>query len=676
MPGGVKLEILQRIAFANGHSFGDAGPFEMIVARADYMVDPRHPENQTITDISLAPIGSDGLIHYSGDVEILRPVDPKRGNRRIFFEFVNRGNRRLLQFFGDAPQTNEIRKLEDAGDGFLLTRGYTLVWSAWQGDNLPGNQRLLLDLPVAMEGGKPVTGRITSEFFVERSGIFTLPLSGFVSTRSHPTVSMDTRQAVLTKRRYAGSEREVIPPDQWAFARYFGSGPPTPNVVEGGLIDEQVIVPSPTDLFIHEGFKPGWIYELLYTASSPQVLALGYAGVRDLISFLRYDRSAANPLHAEGAEIEKAYAWGRSQSGRAIRDYIYRGFNGDTSGRRVFDGMLPHIAGSGRLDMNRFGNLVISSSRRWENHYNPADRFPFAYPLTTDHLTGKTDGILKRPATDPLVIHSHTSSEYWYRRASLVHTDTRGNDLPEPANVRIYHWSSSQHWANPIIPKPTRGSGFYYLNIVTTSLLFRPLVDMIDAWATKGIAPPPSRHPRRSDDTLLSYDEWLKQFPKIPGIYLPAGTNELENLDFGPRADQGIHDILPPKIVGTEKYAVLVPSVDEDGNEVAGVRAQMVVAPLGTYTGWNIRDREHGFGATYNFWGAYIPFPDTEDERQELRDPRRSIIGRYRSPEGYQKAIEAAAKDLVSQGFMLADDVPKAVAEAKNWNRPRHDVRL
>lgn len=669
-----RLEILKRIEFGDGKSFGDAGPYELLTIRAHYAVDPGHSGNRDITDMALAPVASDGLVHFSGDVAILKPKDLTRGNRRVFFEFVNRGNKRALQFFGDAPQTNDPRTFADAGDGFLLRRGYTVVWAGWQGDNLPGNERLLIDLPVAISEGKPVTGRIAVEFFNDRAApVYSLPLCGYISTRSHPTTSMDPRDAVLTRRRYQNSEREVVPPDGFAFARFHGDGAPTPLITEGGLVAEQVIIPSATDLFIKDGFQPGWLYELVYTASSPLVLGLGHAAVRDLISHLRYDTGAGNPLSA--APVEKVYSWGRSQTGRHIRDYIYRGFNADTSNRRVFDGMLSHIAGAGRLDMNRFGNLVISSSRRHEAHYNPSDRFPFSYASCTDHLTGKTDAILKRPDTDPLVIHTHTASEYWYRRASLVHTDTKGNDLDQPDTVRIYHWSSSQHWANPLIPKPNRGVGTNYINIVMTSLLFRPLVDMMDAWASKGKAPPPSRYPQRKDGTLVPYAEWRKQFPVIPGTYIPGGPNELEHLDFGPRADQGIFDKWPPDVVG-DGYTVLVPAVDADGNDIAGVRAPMVQAPLGTYTGWNVRARGYSFGATYNFVGSYIPFPDTDEEREMLGDPRPSILGRYKSKDGYQKAIAAAANRLVKDGFLLAEDVDRTVAGAANWSRPVHDVRL
>jgi len=198
--------------------------------------------------------------------------------------------------------------------------------------------------------------------------------------------------------------------------------------------------------------------------------------------------------------IEKAYAWGRSQTGRCLRDFVYRGFNADAGGRKVFDGILPHVAGAGRMWLNhRFANADVSGGQQYEDHFNPADTFPFSYAETTDHLTGRRDAILKHPETDPLVIHTQTSTEYWQRRGSLAHTDTRGNDLPQPAGVRIYMWASSQHFADPLPKKPERGVCQNYLNPVATSMLFRAMIDAMDRWATTGAPPPDSRIPRRAD---------------------------------------------------------------------------------------------------------------------------------------------------------------------------------
>ena len=659
MTNRVELSIAERLPFAGKHEFGAVGAYERLVGRAHFVVDPSAPAQHGITDVENAPTDAEGLVRFAGDFSILKPVDPGRGNRRIFFDYGNRGNKRMLQFFNDAPASNDPRTLEHAGNGFLMRRGYTVVWLAWQGDLLPGNGRMVLDLPIA-----PVTGLVRVEYIVDRPGITTFPLSGHASTRSHPTVSLDAREASLTRRRYPDDERMQVPSDRWRFAR-----------VEGGVgLDnqgaEQALVPSDTHIHIPGGFEPGWIYELVYTGRDPLVLGLGHAAVRDFVSFLRYETAAGL------GTIEKSYAWGRSQTGRCIRDFVYRGFNADASGRRVFDGILPHVAGAGRKWLNhRFANAVVSGGQQYEDHFNPADTFPFSYAETTDHLTGRRDAILKRPETDPLVIHTQTATEYWQRRGSLVHTDARGNDLPQPPIVRVYFWASSQHFADPIPKQLERGIRQNFLNTVATSMLFRAMIDGMDRWATDGVPPPDSRIPQRADGTLVQFEEWRRQFPAIPGVAIPREPNSLPLLDFGPEAERGILKE-PPDVVPGEGYTLLVPAVDVDGNDIAGVRAPMVQAPLGTYCGWNLRARGFGHGAMHEFSGSYIPLPEMPEERRMTGDPRRSILERYQNADAYVAAITAAAQQLVEEGMMLEEDVERVAAAAADWCRPRHDIRL
>src|SRR5499427_6065455 len=666
MTNRVELSISERFTFADGHAFGAVGAYERLAGRARFAVDPQAPAQQGVVDIDKAPVDAEGLVHFAADFSILKPADPERGNRRIFFDYGNRGNKRMLQFFNDASASNDPRTLAHAGNGFLMRRGYTVVWLAWQGDLLPGNGRMLLDLAVARERSGPVTGPVRAEYIAKRPGVTTFPLSGHASTRSHPTVSLDPREASLTRRRYPEDDRIPVRPDSWCFAR-----------VEGGTgLDnqgaEQALVPSDTHIHIPGGFEPGWIYELIYTGRDPLVLGLGHAAVRDFVSFLRYSAEDAAGL----GTIEKAYAWGRSQTGRCLRDFVYRGFNADAAARTVFDGILPHVAGAGRMWLNhRFANAVVSGGQQYEDHFNPADTFPFSYAETTDHLTGRHDAILKRPATDPLVIHTQTATEYWQRRGSLVHTDTRGNDLPQPPNVRVYFWASSQHFADPVPKPPERGIRQNFLNTVATSMLFRAMIDAMDRWATDGIAPPDSRIPQRADGTLIRFEEWRRQFPAIPGVAVPHEPNSLPLLDFGPEGEHGILKE-PPKIVPGGGYTVLVPAVDADGNDIAGVRAPMVEAPLGTYCGWNLRARGFGHGAMHEFSGSYIPLPETAEERRMTGDPRRSILERYPNAEAYVAAISAAARQLAEEGLMLEEDVERAVAAAADWCRPRHDIKL
>jgi len=670
MTNRIELRIAERAPFAEGMSFGEVGLYERLWGRAHFAVDPDAPAQAGIVDIGKAPRNADGLVEFAADLLILKPADPARGNRRVFFDWGNRGNNRAVQFFCDAPASNEIRTAAHAGNGFFFRRGYTVVHAAWQGDLLPGSGRMILDLPVAREEDGPVTGQVRTEFIANGPGVKSMPLSGRVSTRSHPTVSMDTREALLTRRRYPYDKPERLPSDAWAFAR-----------IESGMgLDmqgaEQALIPSDTHLYIKDGFEPGWIYEIVYIGRDPLVMGLGHVVVRDLVSFLKYrgedDAGQANPA----GTIEKAYGWGRSQTGRAIRDFTYLGFNADAEGRRVLDGVLPHVSGAGRMWLNhRFANGVNPAGQQYEDHFNCADRFPFSYAETTDHLTGRTDAILKRPATDPLVIHTQTATEYWQRRGSLVHTDTRGNDLPQPDGVRVFLWASSQHFADPNSKPPSRGVCQNLNNTVSTSMFFRAMLDAMDRWATDGTAPPGSRVPLRADGTLVDAETWRSRFPDIPGVAKPTGPARLPLMDFGPDFEQGILRE-PPQMVSHDGYPVMVPAVDADGNDVPGVRAPMVQAPLGTYTGWNLRARGLGHGAMHEFTGSYIPFPDTDGEQAVTGDPRTSVTGRYGDAAGYVTAIVEAARRLVADGLMLEEDLPRVEAAARNWGRPRHELSL
>ena len=673
MKSELTLHISERTLFAEGDAFGETGTYERIKGRVCYAVDPQEEAFSRITDLDKAPTNEKGLVEYSTDFLILKPQNPKKGNRRLFFDWGNRGNIRCLQFFNDALASNDPKTREHAGNGFLFRRGYTLVFAGWQGDLLAGDGRFLMDLPVASNHGISITGQVRSEFILEESGITTQPLSGWANTRSHPTVSLDTDQASLTRRLYADASREVIPSDQWMFARdEGGSG-------LDGVSKQTAIVPSDTNIYLPGGFETGWIYELVYTGRNPLVLGLGHPAVRDLISFLKYgdfdDQGHPNPLGKR--RIDKAYGWGRSQTGRAIRDFVYHGYNEDFDGRKVFDGLIPHVSGAGLLWMNhRFANAVSPAGQEHEVHHNCADRFPFSYAVTTDHLTGKTDSILKRPASDPLIIHTQSATEYWQRRGSLVHTDTQGHDLEQPERVRVYAWGSSEHFADSGMSEPSRGPCQNLSNVVRTSLFFRSALDNLDLWATDDVAPPSSRYPRRSDGTLVDGNEWRHQFPPIPGVALPNGPAQLPLLDFGPDFEKGLLTLEPPLVLNPNGYPTLVPSVDSDGIDQGCLNAPMVLAPLATYTGWNLRARGQGQGAMHKFTGSTIPFAETPEEQLATADPRPSILERYPNSEAYLDAIRKAARQLVEERYMLEEDVERCLEWARDWDRLRHGIRL
>jgi hypothetical protein len=668
MPGTLEVRIDDRRAFADGHEFGETGAYERLTGRALFAVDPLAPAQADVVDIDKAPRDRDGLVRFEADFMILKPVDG--GNRRVFFDYGNRGHKRALQFFNDAPHSNDPLTLDHAGNGFLMRRGYAVAWLAWEGDILPGDGRMVLDVPVATDDGAPITGLVRTEIIVETPWGTTMPLSGRVAAHSYPVASRDKNDALLTRRRYPYDAPEPIPASDWDFAlEVHGVGGETGT-------PERAVVPADSFIYYRPGFEPGWIYEIIYTARDPKVMGLGHVAVRDFVSFLKYGDS---PL----AGAQKAYGWGRSQTGRCLRDFVYRGYNADAAGRRVFDGVMPHVAGAGRKWLNhRFASPIVSGGQQYEDHFNIADSFPFSYAWSVDHLTGREDAILKRPQTDPLVFHTQTATEYWVRRGSLVHTDTSGHDLPQPDTVRVYCWSSSQHSANPLLKSPAKGIGQNFSNSVATSMLFRAMLDAMDRWATDGTNPPDSRVPTRADGTLVEYARWRRQFPPIPGVMVLAEPNALPLLDFGPDTDKGILREPPVIVHGRNdpdggpglRYTVLVPSVDNDGNDIPGVRAPMVAAPLGTYTGWNPRARGYGYGAQWKFEGSYIPFPASPAERAATGDPRLSVTDRYPDWHAYVAAITRAARELVVAGLMLEEDVERCAAAAGRWNPARHVV--
>ena len=345
-----------------------------------------------------------------------------------------------------------------------------------------------------------------------------------------------------------------------------------------------------------------------------------------------------------------------------MREFVYRGWNEDAAGRRVFDGIHPHVTGAGRVTLNYRFAQPGRYPRSHEDHLVASDQFPFAYGLTTDPFNGKTDAILKRPNTDPLVIHTQTAAEYWQRRGSLVHTDAFGADLPEHPRARLYFFASSQHFAEPG-GKPEQGPHRHSSNPLDTAPVLRALLDAMDAWSTYGTPPPPNRIPRRTDASLVSAAEAQARFPRIPGVDYPIAPNRLHVTDYGDEVDSGRFALEPPVEDRDREYAVLIPQVDADGNDLAGVRTPHVEAALATHTGWNYRSA----GATkarYSIIGSFLPFPATRTERETNDDARLSIEERYRSHAEYVARIAIAAHSLMQARLLLDEDLERYVARA------------
>ncbi|MGH7871875.1 MAG: alpha/beta hydrolase domain-containing protein, partial [Candidatus Binatia bacterium] len=364
--------------------------------------------------------------------------------------------------------------------------------------------------------------------------------------------------------------------------------------------------------------------------------------------------------------VTHAYAWGRSQSGRYLRDFIYHGFNEDEAGRKVFDAVAPHVAGGGRLYLNYEFARPVTSSQQHTNQPDP-ELFPHTYNVIKDAQSGRRDGILKRPKTDPLVLHTQTSTEYWQKRGCLAHTDGKGGDITLPSNVRLYVIASAQH-NSPFGSEPIKDDSQLRINPLPAGDILRALMVAMDLWATKGIDPPPSQYPKVQEGTLVRPAKAAASFPKIPSVNFTGLYNRQLFLDYGPQILRGKMTTHPPRTIGRNGYVVLLPKIDADGNDLAGVRLPAVQVPIGTYTGWNLRPRGLAEGELAGLLGSFIPFAKTKAQRRKTGDPRLSVAERYRNKAEYVQRFSRAARILVEQRYLLPEDAERMIEAALKIN--------
>jgi hypothetical protein len=545
-----------------------------------------------------------------------------------------------------------------------MRQGYTVVWFGWQGDLMPQKNWLVVGVPVATDNGKEIVSKVRTEIVVEKKGIKTQPLSGDERVKSYVAASRDKSQASLTVREKSYGTRLPVPSAEWEFA----------SCVKDSRSGKEAIKPSRKDLYLRSGFKPGHIYEFIYPAKNPLVLGLGFAAVRDWVSFLRYEMKDSagrpNPLLSSNktTEIHYAYGWGRSQSGRFLRDFVYHGFNKDESQRKVFDAIAPHVAGGGRLFLNYEFARPVTSSQQHTNQLEP-ELFPHAYNVLKDAQTGRRDAILKRPKTDPYVFHTQTSTEYWQKRGCLAHTDGKGRDVTPPDNVRIYVIASAQH-NSPFGSEPEKDDTQQLVNPLPAGDMLRALMVAMDLWVTQGVSPPPSQYPRVGNGTLVRPDRNFTGFPKIPGVRYQGLHNRQLFLDYGRNILRGRMDLHPPRQIGNDAYTILVPKVDTDGNDLAGIRLPIVQVPIGTYTGWNLQPRRLAEDELSGLLGSFIPFAKTKAARNKARDPRLSLQERYKNHNDYVKKVSHAARILADQRYLLPDDAERMINEARKRRVP------
>ena len=606
-----QFEVLGQEDFADGHPFGTAGPFVRIHAIAHGELDPADPANAAIAGLAQAPRTPAGTVAYDTDVEILRPADPARGSGTLLFDVPNRGNKYVLSWLDDAPGAtlvNDPRTLADAGNGFSFSRGYTVVWAGWQPEvHGPG----LMGIRVPTLPG--VTAPIRFQIEAGTRGpdaVHAMPLP-------YPAATADGARLTVRTR---------------------GTDPETP--VEGWEVTRDTVRLLPEGT----AFTPRRIYELRYQATNPTVDGIGFAAVRDVVAFLRRGDPAVGP-------VRHTIGFGVSLSGRFLRNFLELGMNRAEDGSRVFDGVFPHISGAGKV----FDNLPFAMPGRTatmhEDRFYPENWFPFATFPATDPMTGQAARLLHGDGSDPLIIESNTSTEYWQKGASLIHTDPAdGADRALPDGVRVFMVAGTQHGGH-FGSGTSAGPCAVGRNPHSAGPALRALLVNLEAWVADGALPPASLVPRHGDGTAV--EAGAVRMPAVPGVEWVAAANRI-----GPPVDW----VNPPADI-SRSYPTSVSAVDADGNERAGLRLPEISVPLGTYTGTNLyRDAP---GELCDRDGSFVPFARDAAERARTGDPRPSVMERYGSKEGYVARVRQAADGLVAGRLMLPADADAAVKVAE-----------
>jgi len=654
--------------FANGSAFGGAGAYEQVTGTIKGEVDPQDPKNAIIQDLQLAPVNARGMVEYSADFSMLKPVDMSKASGVLRYDAPNRGN--ILTMLNPTASPS---------DAVYLERGYVLLYSAWQGD-VPKSSpaRLTVQVPVAKNpDGSSITGPYRAELVTgdAASAQMTLPGGVFNGTMiPYAPATLDTSQPgfSLTVRTNQDDPLVTIPASDWKFAKCDAANP-FPGT------------PDPATLCLRGGFQPNKLYEVVYTAKDPLVMGVGLAALRETVSFFRGRASdstgRANPL---AGHVKHVIGQGTSQSGNAMKTFLHLGFNQALDGSKVFDGLYAHVAARQTNVNTRFavpgggGGLRTDSTAFGQTAPRALDADFF------DSVANRRGGVMKRCAatsTCPKFFLGLSGTEFWQLQGSPVLTNAEGTaDLAQPANARVYYYSSTQHggpgglasisW-NPAQSVYPRGTVAHFNDT------FRALFIALEDWVVRNVDPPASQVPRIADGSLVRTDQLA--VPTMRGLTWPVGGTATtipefrylgwhvgySLLDFGPQYrpedESGIATIQPPR--KGRDYAILVPQLDQTGNTRAGIRGVEVQAPLGTNLEFNYVATP-GIRDLVNLSGAFVPFHRTEAARLAAGDTRPSLESLYGNQAGYVAAVTAAANRLVAQRFLLQRDADRIIGNA------------
>lgn len=649
--GIIKITITSREPAFGGRVFGKVGAYEKLKGKAYGEVDPNLPQNALITDIQLAPRNARGMVEYTTDIYILKPVDLSKGNHKLFENIPNRGNKTFAAF-NKGGGGNEPTIGDQEGAGFLMQMGYTVVWCGWDISAPAGPNSMTITVPVAVnKDGSPITG--PSYEYISSDNEKTMS-----SKLTYAAATLDKSKATLTVRDFLNDVPQTVPASGWEYA-----GNRSIHLLPAGT-----------------PFKQSAIYEFYYTAKDPLVAGLGLAATRDVISFLRYEKADAsgnaNPL---AGDVQHTYSLTESQPARYVNDFQTLGFNLDEKGRLVFDGIENWLGGGSGVGINYRFAQPGRTERNRQNHLYPEGIFPFAYPVLTDKLSDKTAGRVSgygKSPYRPKVMEINSANEYWVKAASLLHTDLQGNDLPDPDNVRFYLISGMQHGSGN---GSSKGSDQQFQNPTRSDGVLRALFIALDEWVTKGTTPPPSMVPRRANNTAAlavvnkgsltgTVPKAVLGWPDIPGVTYTGLTTTRYCFNYGPQFSKGIISQYPVQPVTAGAYQNFVSKVDADGNEVAGIRLPPVAAPISTLTGWALRREGFALNDGGESGGQNIPFKNTKAERMAAGDPRLSLEERYSTHDKYVDAVTKVAQRLQAQRLLLPDDAQQYIDAAKASN--------
>ncbi len=698
------------------------------------LLDPTNPLNAGITDIGLASwsgfpsAAPNGQVQYIANFQIVTPTNPAQRSGLLIYEVPNRG--------GSATSLTS------------LVQGATYVQSGWQGDLLSqcsgttpvplypcvnlnsgpygtfntttgaltapsGLTAYVIQVPVATTDGNPApgyTGNVSNN-------IITGPVYGhLLSSATSP--SGTTAQSVIYGSAYtpyqpAGynptlaspyglsttganfwfeasqstqgvdSAQTTIPNSNWSWANCPTGGAGTPN---------------PFYFCLNTGtYSPNNLYEVTFTAQNPLVLGVGFASMRDIVSFLRYSTSApgggSNPI---SGTVTKTMNLGSSQSGSYIRGSIFYGFNQDESGRIVIDGANPQIDGRMMWMMERWAQPNVIP-----NLYMGGDESPVWWADFPNQARGlPANGLLHRcnastPNTCPQVLEYWGSNEMYDEKAGPDITGfcvTCTTDIPLPSNVYRYYLPGTSHggsisassfnWSAPPTTLGTSGSE-YPSNTngenYTTNALQVDFIGLLGCNPTCGSASipmPPSvggvTYPTLASGQLVLNTQAATGFPNIP-LYTYPNNQAWPPFTFNFGAgvnyanQSGIPSVQPPTI--TQVLTEYVPRVNADGNESVGsVPSTLFQAPLGTYSGFNIIPTGPYAGQQVQLSGSFWAFQQTKALRTAIGDPRKSLEERYGNHSGYVCAVSQAANGAIGQRFLLTSDATVLIADATNSN--------